>query len=258
MNQELLTGAIAFFKEQNGTYESMKDQMLAGGISLAEINQVYAEIQKLGLDPNGKYMKAMEKANPVAASKITIHPVSAEMPLTSKVSHTEMAHASYTATPQPTETETQAPVAVSPTPDIPITSPQVEPTPTNTLQGIASPDTPTTQMSTPPLPATAVPSSSHTLAVFITLFLLIGLSAGGVIAYTKYAPESALALMVSSTLQTFGLVPKEKVTPIQIEAATTTTQESTVQVSATVLATSTATTTVKVEPAQGSASSTVK
>jgi hypothetical protein len=50
MNQELLHIATAFFKERQGTYEVFCTRMLTNGIKQEDIDTVYAEIKRLGLD----------------------------------------------------------------------------------------------------------------------------------------------------------------------------------------------------------------
>jgi hypothetical protein len=74
MNQELLSTTITFFKEQHGTYEVMRAQMLAGGIKEEEIGQIYGEIQRLGLDPAPQVAQAQTPPAQGAVSVASLSP----------------------------------------------------------------------------------------------------------------------------------------------------------------------------------------
>lgn len=268
MNQELLTTAIAFFKDQHGTYESMKSQMLAGGIPQAEIDQIYEEIKRLGLDPTVKPVAVEAPAAVVAETVVTpaftsIHPVSAEMITPNTVQQTTPTQALPSepiATPSAQTTITPPQVIPSAPTPIPQVSTPVAPvvaTPLNTFHGVTSvdtftnPQTPTSPVYTrPEIPAIAPASSSsgNGLIIFMILFILIAGGAGGVFAYATYNPQSELAKIMSSTLENFGLIPPKPITVQKSQVNTTgqtnpTTTSQGVSVSATVLATSSPATT---------------
>lgn len=250
MNQELLTSAIAFFKEQNGTYESMKTQMLAGGISQAEIDQVYEEIKRLGLDPKANNAATTQTTTPTPApiapteaapATISIHPVSQKLDVQPPKVETPA--------PQPTTNIAEAPTPATQTaPEVaPQTTLPSSPTPTvdNTFHG-ATTDPPTTQaipeaqnqtaQSTPQNPiaftrpdvpvATNTTSSGNGLIVFMVILIVLGITVGGIFAYATYQPQSTLSIMIKSTLESFGVIPPQTVAPPPEtpKRATTTTQ----------------------------------
>ncbi len=187
MNEELVQQTVKFFKEQGGTYATMKEQMLEGGIPLVEINRIYEEIKRLGADPHPEAAHIVEPAHPLATNVI-IHPASREMSpeiLSAQPSHQEI----HQEAPSPLTTN---PVSEPLAQVIPQTA-EVAPPPQQPLPSMQAP------ISVMPIVDEA-PQSHAGVLVFISLILLLGISAGGVFAYIKYMPESSLARIINELL----------------------------------------------------------
>ena len=213
MNQELLATTITFFKEQGGTYEAMHSQMLAGGIKEEEIQQLYQEIVRLGLDPHAQVAQA--------PSTQPIETVATPTPITQEQ------------TTQPQVRQSTVSVA------------SLSPFLANTKQGetFGIPVAPT------PIPGTPSPVATATksiLPAILAILLFIGLGLSGVFAYAYLNPYTAFGTSISQLLIQAGLpgiIPQQSTSTESASAANATTPltdaSSTLQLASTTEATST-------------------
>lgn len=241
MNQELLQAAITFFKEQHGTYESMKAQMTQGGIPLAEINQVYEEIKRLNLDPSLPGYAGTKQPLPQVTSS-GYKPMNPQTPsaptapiATPQASAAQPAAALGVATPAaqtPINTATITPPAA------PIIQPVTQQAAPSVSQTQTTPTAPPQQKDltpanqppvqipaylaqqgavlTPPVaaPVAEIKKPNKALGVLVFTFMFIIFGFIGVIAYAAYSPNSGASLIVGSGAEALG-VSQETVTSIE-------------------------------------------
>jgi hypothetical protein len=232
MNQELLATTITFFKEQGGTYEAMHSQMLAGGIKEEEIQQLYQEIVRLGLDPHAHAQ--------VAQTQVAQSPtpqVIAPIAQTSAVTPTPAA--------QPPVAQASI-VQLSATPGA-VSVASLSPFLANTAQGETF-GVPVAPLPTPGTPSPVVTATKSIVPAIIAILIFIGLGFGGTFAYAYLNPYTAFGTSIAQMLSQVGLpgvIPTQPPTQeVPLEATTTpslTEASSTLQTASTTEATSTET-----------------
>lgn len=207
MNKELLQAAITFFRDQHGTYDAMKAQMLSGGIPAAEIEEIYGEIKRLNLDPSlPGYKASVPPLQSVTATSSPIKPSqepSAAPQATPPVSATQ--HPVTPPLPANTTPQAVTPPVVPQTVQAPPQTPiQAQAPAPQTPIAITSPMAPPVATAPVATTAEAAPQSKSKSVVVLIMFLLI-LTTFGMIGWAIYDGSSMPAKMVQSLSSSLGL-----------------------------------------------------